>query len=129
MAHHHLSLIKCLIKHLNGYSGDSFQRNKWIFSCFKMRQDGSNIKFKGTFRYGHNGCPCCPHVLKGDTVQATVTNKQSNITTFVNCNTRYQVYIVTCQLCHIQYFGVLHADCVIACTIICMTSRKAITLM
>lgn len=49
------------------------------------------------------GCSCCPHILKGDTIQVTTTDKSAKILPFINCNTRYLVYINTCKSCQNQY--------------------------
>lgn len=56
------------------------------------------LQFKGTFRCGSNGCSCCKHVLKGDSIQATVIKKLSRITYFISYNTRYLVYVITCNV-------------------------------
>lgn len=63
------------------------------------------LKFKGTFGCGINSCIYCPFVKKGDTVLSVTTGKTHKIKSFINCNTWFVVYVITCTSCPIQYVG------------------------
>lgn len=38
-------------------------------------------------------------------IHSMTTHKDTRIKSFNNCNTRYLVYIITCELCSLQYVG------------------------
>lgn len=46
-----------------------------------------------------------PFVKGGDTIIATSTGKSHKIHSFIYCNTRYIVYVITCTICSIKYVG------------------------
>lgn len=69
------------------------------------KQTAHWLQFKGTYRCGGRSCTYCPFIKGGDTVTSTSTGKSYKIQSFINCNTRYIVYVITCTICSIQYVG------------------------
>lgn len=63
------------------------------------------LQFKGLFRCECNGCPCCPHISRGDTIHSIFLNKDFKVSSFINCNTKCSFYVITCEQCFIQYAG------------------------
>lgn len=63
------------------------------------------LHFKGNYKCGAHDGSCCDHILGGNTFQTTATQKEFEISSFYNCNTRYVVYLIICELYHIQYVG------------------------
>lgn len=75
-------------------------------SLFPHTQSWSNwLHFKGNFECGIKGCNYCRHIKKGKLVQSCINGKTFDILSFINCNTRFLVYLITCEVCHIQYVG------------------------
>lgn len=63
------------------------------------------LQFIGTFKCGINSCSYCPYIKSGDIVSSVTTGKSHKILSFINCNKRFVVYVITCILCPIQYVG------------------------
>lgn len=96
-------MLKFFPKGLKPYCSEPhFRQNFVTQSLHEKTITSSLVAVQGHFSMW---VQCCPYVLKGDTVQATAINKSSRITSFINCNTRYLVYVITCRLCHMQYVG------------------------
>lgn len=75
-------------------------------SLFISEHLGSNwLHFRGNFKCGMKGCDYCRHIKKGKYVHSSATGKSFDITSFINCNTKFLDYVITCDLCHIQYVG------------------------
>lgn len=75
-------------------------------SLFTSEHSGSNwLYFKGNYKYGMKGCDYCRYIKKVQGVCSSPTVKTFDITSFINCNTKFLIYVITCDLCHIQYVG------------------------
>lgn len=63
------------------------------------------LSFKGNFEYGKRGCDYCDHIKKGKFIQSCTNGRTFEISSFINCNTQFLVYVITCEVCQIQYVG------------------------
>lgn len=63
------------------------------------------MHFKGNFKCGIKSCNYCCYIKKGKRVQSRTNGKTFDISSFINCNTQFLVYLITCEVCHIQYVG------------------------
>lgn len=75
-------------------------------SLFLGTQPGAYwLYFKGNFKCGIRGCNYCHHIKKGKQVRSCTNGKSFDISSFINCNTRFLIYLITCDVCQIQYVG------------------------
>lgn len=80
--------------------------NSLSLSLFSSQPLGSNwLHFKGNFKCGIKGCDYCCFIKKGKSVSSTTNSKSFDILSVINCNTKFLVYLITCEACHIQYVG------------------------
>lgn len=63
------------------------------------------LNFKGNYKCGKKGCNYCSHIKKGKQVQSCTNGKVFNIASFIICNTQFIIYVITCDICQIQYVG------------------------
>lgn len=63
------------------------------------------LSFKGNYRCGMGGCPCCPHRQSGEDFIITVSGKSYKIRDFNNCNTKHLIYLISWKIRQIQYVG------------------------
>ena len=63
------------------------------------------LNFVGTFKCGTHGCRYCPLIGTGQVVKSCSNGRDFKIKEFINCNTKYVVYVITCNSCHVQYVG------------------------
>lgn len=63
------------------------------------------LNTKGFFCCGHNHCTACKHVVKTVHFYLTTNNTTYSITSYVSCNTRYVISLITCIACTKQYVG------------------------
>lgn len=64
-------------------------------SLFSCTQSGSHwLHFKGNFRCGIRGCNYCRHIKKGKHIQSCTNGKTFDISSFINCNTCFLVYLI-----------------------------------
>lgn len=75
-------------------------------SLFPRTQSGSHwLHFKGNFKCGTRGCNYCRYIKKGEQVGSCTNGRTFNISSFINCKTRFLVYLITWDVCQIQYVG------------------------
>lgn len=63
------------------------------------------LQFPGCFKCSHRRCICCNHLEVSNHFISIVTNKQYSVKQYINCNTTYVVYLITCSACSTQYVG------------------------
>lgn len=63
------------------------------------------LTFKGTFKCGIKSCIYCGFIKTGQCVTSCSNSREFEIKSFMNCNTKHIVYVITCTLCNIQYVG------------------------
>lgn len=63
------------------------------------------LDFVGNYRCGADICPCCLHTIVGDRFSSSVSGRSYTVGKYINCNTKYVIYLITCKDCHIQYVG------------------------
>lgn len=61
----------------------------------------------GYFRCGHTKCKACTHAsVKKNLKSASILDSRPHIIQdYINCNTTFVVYMITCIDCNIQYIG------------------------
>lgn len=75
-------------------------------SLFLSHQSKPNwLHFKGNYKCGQRSCAYCIHIRQGPNIQSCTNKNTHEISTFINCNTSFLVYVITCTSCHIQYVG------------------------
>lgn len=74
-------------------------------SLYTSKKNAHWLLFKGTFKCRSKSCVYCPFIKGGDAVLSATTGKSYKILSFINCNTQFVVYVITCTLCSIQYVG------------------------
>ncbi|XP_053568734.1 usherin [Bombina bombina] len=57
------------------------------------------------FHCGSRKCTSCSYATLGDTFKSTGDEKSFKIKEYINCNTSYVIYLLTCKLCNIKYVG------------------------
>lgn len=50
-------------------------------------------------------CTACKHDVKTDHFHSTSNNNIYPIASYINCNTKYVIYGITCIACNVQYVG------------------------
>lgn len=70
-------------------------------SCTRSR---TWLDFIGTFKCGAMNCPCCPRLIQCDHFRSAANHRTFKIKkkTFIHCNTKNVIYLVTCRTCVIQ---------------------------
>lgn len=63
------------------------------------------LKHVGCFKCMHTRCICCNYVRKSNVFVSTTTKTSYPIKQFMNCATKYVVYLFTCKVCQVQYVG------------------------
>lgn len=61
------------------------------------------LQCTGSYKCGHNRYICCRHMHITKVFSSAVTGRKYNINKYINCNTLYVVYLITCQVCKLQY--------------------------
>lgn len=90
---------RCLIEH--PHWGGSLSP-----SLFQSKPVGCNwLHFKGTFKCGSKGCDYWRFIKKGQYVNSSTNGKAFENSQFINCNTKFLVYVITCEQSHVQYVG------------------------
>lgn len=75
-------------------------------SLFSSQPSGSNwLHFKGNFKCGIKGCDYCRFIKKVKSVSSSINGKSFDILSFINCDTKFLVYLITCEACHVHYVG------------------------
>lgn len=57
----------------------------------------------GSFPSGHKLCTACKHTSKTESFSSISSGKKYSINQFLNCNTKYAVYLITCTDCSLHY--------------------------
>lgn len=60
---------------------------------------------KGNYRCGHARCICCRHMHITKTFKSIITGQTFNVNQYINCNTTFVVYLISCRECGVQYVG------------------------
>lgn len=63
------------------------------------------LKHLGCYRCGHNICICCKFINVSRIFTSTNTGLIYNVKQYINCNTTFVVYLITCHTCNTQYVG------------------------
>ena len=75
-------------------------------SLFSSQHTGANwLQLQGTFKCGMNGCRYCKLIKTGSLVHSYSSDKSFPIKHFINCNTKFVIYVVACSTCNLQYVG------------------------
>ena len=59
----------------------------------------------GSKRCGKRACKVCNNVTETDTFQSSVTKESYKINFKLDCDDKCLVYLLTCNVCHLQYVG------------------------
>lgn len=60
---------------------------------------------KGFHKCGHNICTACRFAENAHTFCSLGDGKSHEIKSYINCNTKYVIYLISCTECNIQYVG------------------------
>lgn len=63
------------------------------------------LMHRGCFKCASSRCTVCKYIDVSSTFESMATGQMYAIKQFVNCNTSYVVYLITCTLCSVQYVG------------------------
>ena len=75
-------------------------------SLFQSHNTSMNwLQFQGTFKCGTNGCRYCKLIKTGQHVHSCSSEKSFPIKHFINCNTKFVIYVIGCSICKLQYVG------------------------
>ncbi|OCT83245.1 hypothetical protein XELAEV_18025782mg [Xenopus laevis] len=77
-------------------------------SHFKMegqRRDLGPLTSIGNYRCGSHRCITYRHMKVSKRFKSTVTGREFDIKGYINCNTTYVIYLITCLKCQMQYVG------------------------
>ena len=75
-------------------------------SLFESKPTSSTwLDFVGTFKCGTNGCRYCPLIGAGKVIRSCSSGRNFFIKQYINCNTKFVVYVITCNICNVQYVG------------------------
>lgn len=75
-----------------------------LFSSIPHPVD-SWLSTKGSYRCGHNRCTCCKVMQISKTFLSYATQRSYNILSYINCNTKWVIYLISCTTCKLQYVG------------------------
>lgn len=75
-------------------------------SLFSTNRTKSNwLNFTGNFKCGIKTCNYCRYIKTGQLIKSCSNQKEFSIPVFINCNTKFVVYVITCTSCQVQYVG------------------------
>ncbi|OCT76280.1 hypothetical protein XELAEV_18031476mg [Xenopus laevis] len=60
---------------------------------------------KGTYKCGSKRCVTCERMYISSGFVRSSTDRSFDIKSYINCNTKFVVYLLTCLKCEIQYVG------------------------
>lgn len=63
------------------------------------------LHHKGSYQCGGNRCSCCRYMSPSNQFESFTNHKMFNINGYINCNTSHVVYLISCNLCRVQYVG------------------------
>lgn len=63
------------------------------------------LNHPGCFKCGHRICTCCKFIKVTDSFKSVITEQDYKIQYYINCNTTFVVYMITCNKCCKQYIG------------------------
>ncbi|OCT72560.1 hypothetical protein XELAEV_18035541mg [Xenopus laevis] len=63
------------------------------------------LQTKGTYKCGANRCITCERILVSKEFKSNSTGKSFKMNHFINCNTKFVTYLLSCSKCGIQYVG------------------------
>lgn len=63
------------------------------------------LKHYGCYKGAHGICTCCKLIEMSQAFTSAKIGLTYNIKQYINCNTTYVVYLITCWMCNIQYVG------------------------
>ncbi|OCT65995.1 hypothetical protein XELAEV_18042249mg [Xenopus laevis] len=73
--------------------------------CEKINSPKNWLSMVGTFRCGASRCVTCKYIEKTTEFTSNSTTYTYPNKCYINCNTTYVVYLLTCKKCNIQYVG------------------------
>lgn len=63
------------------------------------------LDVKGFFKCGHTKCTACNYAKITKDFVSCNNGKKSSIVSYINCNTKNVVYLISCTQCSLQYVG------------------------
>ena len=60
-------------------------------------------RWTGSSRCGNSRCQACNNIVVSQTFESSITGEQFRINHLLNCNNKCVVYLLTCNVCKIQY--------------------------
>ncbi|OCT81036.1 hypothetical protein XELAEV_18027850mg [Xenopus laevis] len=60
---------------------------------------------KGTYKCGSNRCVTCESLYVSSVFVSSSTGRAFDVNSYINCNTKFVVYLLNCSKCEIQYVG------------------------
>ncbi|OCT80527.1 hypothetical protein XELAEV_18027338mg [Xenopus laevis] len=73
--------------------------------CEKLNSPKNWLSTVGTYRCGASRCVTCKYIDKSLEFTSSSTAYIYRNKCYINCNTTYVVYLLTCKKCNIQYVG------------------------
>lgn len=67
--------------------------------------DSCWLRHKGYYKCGATRCTCCDFSNVSSTFQSFATGKHFPIKQYINCNSHWIIYLISCNICKIQYVG------------------------
>ena len=72
----------------------------------KLRPVGQNsVGSRGTVKFNNKRCDVCNYVIPGDSFSSHVISRSYTINSRLDCNSRNVVYLISCEVCGLQYVG------------------------
>ncbi|OCT57352.1 hypothetical protein XELAEV_18003619mg [Xenopus laevis] len=70
-----------------------------------QKQDLGPLASTGNYKCGSRRCITCNHMNVSKKFRSTVTVREFDIKGYINCNTPFVIYLITCLKCKKQYVG------------------------
>lgn len=63
------------------------------------------LRHKGSFIFAHTSCICCSHMDVSDSFHSFVTSSSYDIKQYINCNSIFVVYLISCMISQVPNVG------------------------
>lgn len=63
------------------------------------------LRHKGSVGCGHKICTCCKAIQTTNEVISMSSGTKFKILQYINCNSNNVIYVITCEMCKLQYVG------------------------
>lgn len=75
-------------------------------SLFTVETPSANwLSTRGFFGCGSARCTACKYAKNSQSVVSVSNGSTHQIRSYINCNSKYVIYVITCNICKIQYVG------------------------